>query len=325
MAKLPHDASDSRAVYILLTAAIALCIYCFFLGTVCVRLWFYKGALGPEPEKFIVLKKGLRDKYRKSIFVNDTEEDDTRARDNNETPTSAHASITTTTADDTFDTHHSSALPAINLQDINDPTTIEDPDLRSYIAEEHRISRLPAFVQDDCGDGSSFPSIPIALSPIEPPSSPLQHTPSPTHLNLSPATMPWLTIDNTYIEHHSTRASLLARDAFECLQTTSGGEPACEELMQEVVSFLVATYPQVFSVRTRNRRKYVRNELTQEEFSLGRPWDAVPLEMCARLAVEDFQVLGRGEFTRGWYLYVVFSTNSPWCLYVGEDAKLMGV
>jgi len=50
-----HD-PDPKPLYMLLIFTIGICSYFFFLGTAAVRLWFYKGALGPEPEKFIVIR-----------------------------------------------------------------------------------------------------------------------------------------------------------------------------------------------------------------------------------------------------------------------------
>lgn len=48
--KADYKAPNPAPMYILLTFSICLCAYFFFIGTVCARLWFYKGALGPIPE-----------------------------------------------------------------------------------------------------------------------------------------------------------------------------------------------------------------------------------------------------------------------------------
>ena len=331
MAKVPHNDPDSRPMYVLVVLAIALCAFFFWIGTVCVRLWFYKGALGPEPEKFVILRKDLKDRYHKSMLASDCDHIE-QSHSNHPTTINnkritvfPHVAPLEPTSPDTaqstaLDARRFSTLPTINIQEVNDLDEFEDPQLRDFVAEEVRISRLPAFVQDDCGDGSEFPDIPIALSPIEeqhhtnnnnnnlPASSPLtpdwqQRTDTYLRLGLHKIDRSaWLTVDNTYIEHQSARDSLLSKKRSECIHITPDSEAACEELMHEVVEFLVDKYPHHFSIRTKHGRRRVRNELTQEEYALVRPFDRPPLEVCARLAVEDFQVLVKGEFTMQWYL-----------------------
>jgi hypothetical protein len=63
--------------------------------------------------------------------------------------------------------------------------------------------------------------------------------------------------------------------------------------MQQVAAFLVETYPNQFKYQTKHRRRHIRNELTMQDFSLDRPFYYHPLEVCARLAMEDFQVFGK--------------------------------
>lgn len=86
------------------------------------------------------------------------------------------------------------------------------------------------------------------------------------------------------------------------MQIKGDGEDACEELLHEVVKSLVSMCPEAFSIKTVNRRKHVRNEITKKEWPLVRPFDCHPLEVCARLAVEDFNILVKGEFTQQYYL-----------------------
>lgn len=100
---------------------------------------------------------------------------------------------------------------------------------------------------------------------------------------------------------HGPRLLLTKKNA-ECIQIKRDGEDACEELLREIVKSLVSKYPESFSIKTVNRRKHVRNEMTKEEWSLVRPFDCHPLEVCARLAMEDFNILLKGEFTQQYYL-----------------------
>lgn len=97
-------------------------------------------------------------------------------------------------------------------------------------------------------------------------------------------------------------ALLLSEEDAECIQIKGDAEDACEELLQETVKSLVAKYPENFSIKTINRRKHIRNAITKEEWSLVRPFDCHPLEMCARLAMEDYNILVKGEFTQQYYL-----------------------
>lgn len=191
-----------------------------------------------------------------------------------------------------------------------DADNLPDPGIRTFLVEQQRISRLPAFVQDDCGDGSDFPDIPFAYSPVET----KQPNLLPETLNRKPSAKykstrlkkvsqdEWLTIDNTYKNMHAARESLLTKNNAECVQVCGDGEPACEELLQEVAKLLTSKYPERFSIKTSNRCRHIRNDITREQWSLDRQFDCHPLEVCARLAMEDFNVLLKGEFTQQYYL-----------------------
>lgn len=203
-------------------------------------------------------------------------------------------------------------IPAIRVQDPDgdyDDTfadEFEDPEaVRRYVAEEHRISRLPVFDQDDCGDGSEFPDVPYAQKPVEalPPTG-LVGTKSYLQLRLAKTSSmrKWLTIDFSYIELHEARASLLDRQLQDCVQVKPDGEAASDELMKEVVQHLCTKYPDHFRTKTKHRRKHVRNELASEDYSLARPFDCHPLVLCARLAAEDFSIFIKDDFTLQWYL-----------------------
>ncbi|KAL1651520.1 hypothetical protein SLS61_005472 [Didymella pomorum] len=149
--------------------------------------------------------------------------------------------------------------------------------------------------QDDCGDGSDFPDVPFASIPVEK----KQQTLTPPGLNRRPSAKyksvglkkiglkEWLIMDKMYKGVHSARDYLLTKKNAEC-----------------VVKVLVAKYPECFSIKKVNRRKHIRNEITKEEWSLVRPFDCHPLEVCARLAMEDFNILVKGGFTQQHYLLV---------------------
>ncbi|KAF2735688.1 hypothetical protein EJ04DRAFT_434636 [Polyplosphaeria fusca] len=134
----------------------------------------------------------------------------------------------------------------------------------------------------------------------------------------------WLTIDKTYFDFFAARKALLAMHPDEVIQVTPDGEEACEELLDEVVSFLTDKYPKHFDVFERDGRKYIRNRIIKEEFSLQKPYDAHPLEICARLAMEDFSILQRSEFSSQHYLVAsatLFPAGWRLCERIGKSVS----
>lgn len=308
----PYDDPDPVPIYILFMFAILFCVYLAWLGSVAVRLYFYKGALAPEPERFVILPAYLRDR----------------------SPQQGHQRRVTAfpipapPKSSARELARLSRTARVNVADV-DADQLSDSEIRAFLAEQQRISQLPAFVQassqfantfawlrvltsaeDDCGDGSNFPDIPFAITPVES----KQQTLALPSLNRRPSAKyksvglrkvgqkEWLTVSNTYKDMHTARDYLLTKKNAECIQIKRDGEDACEELLQEIVKSLVSKYPESFSIKTVNRRKHVRNEMTKEEWSLVRPFDCHPLEVCARLAMEDFNILLKGEFTQQYYL-----------------------
>jgi hypothetical protein len=183
--------------------------------------------------------------------------------------------------------------------------------VRKYIAEQRRISRLPAFIQDDCGDGSEFPDVPHALTPVEGESNRVEsrsarrirQTKTYVELGLRQIRLnEWLIVDNSYLELHEARMSLLNEKPQECIQVRRDGEAACQELMDVVTHELAIKYPERFTVKTGYGTKKICNEYTGKHNSLLRPLDCLPLEVCARLAVEDFNIFVKDDFTLQWYL-----------------------
>ncbi|KAH6644625.1 hypothetical protein C7974DRAFT_420086 [Boeremia exigua] len=283
---------DPAPIYILIVLAALFCAYCAWLASVAVRLYFYKGALGPESERFVILPAYLR----------------------NRSPQRGHQRRVTAfpvpapQKSPARQLARLSRAPRVNITDV-EASDLPDPEIRAFFAEQQRISRLPAFTQDDCGDGSDFPDIPFAITPVE-----VKQTTLAPSLNRRPSARykssglhkvgqkKWLTVGSTYKDMHAAREYLLVKKNIECIQVTRDGENACDELLQEVVKSLVSRYPESFSIKTVNRRKHVHNEITKEEWSLVRPFDCHPLELCARLAMEDFNILTKGEFTQQYYL-----------------------
>ena len=324
-------------LYVLLVLVVGICCYFFFIGTAAVRLWFYKGALGPAPEKFIVIR-------------NETQEDDHHAAPihskHNELGISAetlrkrrmtvftHDSLSAPTETISHSTafsprNLSTATTTVNLQDISDISDLSsftNSQTRAYLAEERRILRMPAFDADDCGTGDYFPDIPLTNRPIESTTN-YSNTLSPSHFGLTPTPRSnWLTISPQYIEYHAARTHLLSRNRSSCIHVTPEGERACRELLQEVTSFLVEMYPHQFRFLTKARRKHVLNEVTREDFEIEHGLECHPLEICARLCAEDFMVWGRSESTLNWYLQAattLFPSGYVVAPYMGKTVDVV--
>lgn len=309
---------DPTPAHILIAISIGLCTYFFWVGTVCVRLWFYRGALGPEPEKFIIVPQHRKKRRQQA------EAEALRVKLNKRGTVFPHVAHIGSTnpdpfADETFPVIEDfAAVPVINIEgtesdDENDPfEEFEEPEqVRKYIAEQRRISRLPAFVQDDCGSGVDFPDVPFAFSPVEDEHSrseshaALRLRQTKTYIQLGLRTIrpnEWLLVDNSYLELHEARILLLDEKPEECIQVRHEGEHACQELMDVVTHELAIRYPERFTVKHGYGTKKICNEYTGKQYSLLRPLDCPPLVVCARLAVEDFNIFVKDEFTLQWYL-----------------------
>ena len=112
----------------------------------------------------------------------------------------------------------------------------------------------------------------------------------------------WLTIDEEYLPEHRLRAELLSGSRNKVIQCLHGSEAACVETLEFVVGFLTKTWPDIFELfgeadRDGNDggRYFVRNKRTEEVFQIVAPYEVAPLEIVARLAMEDFNVLVKGE------------------------------
>ncbi|KAI9759719.1 MAG: hypothetical protein M1835_000323, partial [Candelina submexicana] len=127
----------------------------------------------------------------------------------------------------------------------------------------------------------------------------------------------WLTIDKNYSRHYDIRTDLLHGSKERVLQCLPGSEDACAETLEVVVDFLTQKYSQMFEFwGGAEGRDWIRNNETSEVFQVRAPYMGMaPLEIAARLAMEDFNVLLKSEldgkhhllasatlFPAGWYL-----------------------
>jgi hypothetical protein len=318
--------------YVLLFLFIIVGLWTIHAGYVAVRLWYYHGKLGPEPQRYVIRPSYLKNRMtvmseasvlpgrgeqstETVVDLESDEEDGQEGEGSDQTGTNTdvvsaiHAPRSSTGTD-----RHSTWFGSIASHQTvrNRRASHLAPSIREGIAEQRRISRLPHFEQDDCGDGSNFPDVPDADMPAGSPRLPAP--PSPPRFKEKPGkymTMglrksdkdEWLFIDDTYQLFWKARDELLQTKKEKVSAVLPEAEEACVELMREVVAFLTTKYPEYFSiVERRPGFKVVRNKIVHEEFALTEPWDVHPLEMCARLAMEDFNVLGKSDLTGQHYL-----------------------
>jgi len=106
----------------------------------------------------------------------------------------------------------------------------------------------------------------------------------------------WLTIDKNYLSEHRIRDNLLRNERENVYQCLPESEAACKELMEEVVDFLCERYPTLFEKKSYFFGSQVHNKKTGEKYYFGgRHSSMEPLEIAARLAMEDLSVLMRND------------------------------
>lgn len=100
----------------------------------------------------------------------------------------------------------------------------------------------------------------------------------------------WLTLDSSYLPEHTLRSHLLAPQAPKVLQCLPGSEEACYEVLETVSTFLSTRFPQHFTITKSVSGPMIQNNLNSELLPCGRNAQN-PLEIAARLAMEDFNIL----------------------------------
>lgn len=107
----------------------------------------------------------------------------------------------------------------------------------------------------------------------------------------------WLEIDDQYLIKHNIRSAILDNHKCQVLQCRPGSEAACVEVLDLVVDFLTLTYPAQFRDQSSSTgRDLIEVVATGEVFKVRAPFDGLdPLEIAARLAMEDFNILIKGK------------------------------
>jgi hypothetical protein len=112
----------------------------------------------------------------------------------------------------------------------------------------------------------------------------------------------WLTLDSKYLPEHTIRCNLLNSlsrpDVIQCLP---GSEEACHEVLETVTTFLTSRFPQHFSIAGTPSEQKIHSHLTKETYLIG-PKCPNPLELAAKLSMEDFNVLTKHPKTGEYHL-----------------------
>lgn len=119
----------------------------------------------------------------------------------------------------------------------------------------------------------------------------------------------WLTVDKNYVDEHWIRDRLLRENRQQVLQCLPESRAACEEMLEEVIEFLCDHFPQMFERKRRGSTVVICNKETCESFAFGPSNNKMePLEIAARLAMEDLSILMLNEDGE-YYLFVILSSS----------------
>ncbi|KAG4418257.1 hypothetical protein IFR04_008615 [Cadophora malorum] len=111
----------------------------------------------------------------------------------------------------------------------------------------------------------------------------------------------WLTLDSNYLPEHAERLNLLTTRRSNVIECLPGSEAACQEVLNIVTSFLSTRFPQHFAIISSPSGPKIINHLTDEIFPIG-PTCPNPLEVAAKLSMEDFNILLRHPETGEYHL-----------------------
>ncbi len=111
----------------------------------------------------------------------------------------------------------------------------------------------------------------------------------------------WLTLDSNYLPEHELRCSLLKSKKASVIQCLPGSEQACHEVLDIVSTFMSTRFPQHYSLISTSRGPAIHCCLTEEIFLIG-PDCPNPLEIAAKLAMEDLNILMKNPVTGEYHL-----------------------
>ncbi|EED17580.1 conserved hypothetical protein [Talaromyces stipitatus ATCC 10500] len=106
----------------------------------------------------------------------------------------------------------------------------------------------------------------------------------------------WVELENTYKERIAQRKALYEKHGKDVLDWMPGSELACKELMEMVLQFICARYPQYFSIRD---DRILVNKILETEQDIR---SKQPLEILMDNVPEDFAITLRDDKT-GYYVF----------------------
>lgn len=107
----------------------------------------------------------------------------------------------------------------------------------------------------------------------------------------------WIELEKTYKSRITQRKELFTQNGKAVLDTLPGSELACKELMEMVLQFICARYPQYFSLVDNNR--VLQNRILGIEQDIrSKP----PLEILLDHVPEDFALMMRDNETGYYFL-----------------------
>ena len=112
----------------------------------------------------------------------------------------------------------------------------------------------------------------------------------------------WLRVDENFCSEHKIRSELLDNQKDKVLQCLPGSEDACLEALEVVVKCLTEKFPTTFQrSKSSSAGDHVHIVETGETFHIKAPFDDLePLEIAARLTMEDLNILNK-EWESGEY------------------------
>ncbi|EEH20123.2 hypothetical protein PABG_02382 [Paracoccidioides brasiliensis Pb03] len=120
----------------------------------------------------------------------------------------------------------------------------------------------------------------------------------------------WLTIDKNYLEQHKLRDTLFRTQGTKVLQCLPEAKYACQELLQEIATYLCDRYPAIFEMDN----DAVKITKTGEVFCLRDHTNGMePLEIAARLAMEDLSVLLEDGSEQSYLAATTSLFSIGWC------------
>ena len=105
----------------------------------------------------------------------------------------------------------------------------------------------------------------------------------------------WIELENTYKERIAQRKDLYAKHGSAVLGYLPGSELACKELMEMVLQYICARYPQYFSLEDGVLRNRIID--TQQDVRSKHP-----LEILLDNVPEDFAIMLRDDLTGNYFL-----------------------